>query len=187
MRAFRTPSRTLRRALLLAAVLAVPSSLHAQSFAVGGNIFAVNDVGSAAITSGFQTWGGSVFGELTLDRHVVFQVRGERFSVRGSGMGAPNIRINAATVTVAYLFSEDWFSAGLFAGFGGYFLRPASPGPGEEVVDRNEEAFGFCGGLITIFEMGPRWDVRVHGMGHLIRSNASRKPIEIGLGLAYHF
>ena len=182
--------RILRRALapaFLLAALVAPARLHGQSFALGGGVSVVNDVGSAAITSGFQTWGGHAFGELVLDKGVVFQLRASRFTVRGSGSGAPNIPITAATATVSYLFGEEWFKAGLFAGLGGYFLRPNSPGPGEEVVDENEDAFGWTGGLVTIFEMGAKWDLRLEGAGHLIRTSASRKPLEIGIGVAYHF
>jgi hypothetical protein len=184
MKAF---ARRLAPALLLAAFLLAGRESRAQAFAVGGGVHIVNDVGSAAITSGFQTWGGSLFGEISLDRRVVFQLRGSRFSVRGSGTGAPNIRVSSATATVTYLFSEEWFHAGLTGGIGGYFLRPVSPGPGEEVIDTDEDAFGFNGGLVTIFDVGPRWDLRLEAMGHLIRTSASRKPIQIGLSVAYHF
>jgi hypothetical protein len=171
----------------LLGVCSLAGRSDAQAFAVGGVVTAVNDTGSAAVTSGFHTWGGHVFGEMTLERHVVLQLRGSRFTVSGSGTGAPHIRINAATVNVSYLFSEDWFHAGLFGGFGGYFLRPVTPGSGEEVIDRNETSFGWTGGLVTIFDLGARCDVRLEATGHLIRSSAQRKPIEIGIGVAYHF
>jgi len=175
-------------AFALAAVfLLVGREARSQSFAVGGGVAVVNDVGAPSITSGFQTWGGSLFAEMTLDKRVIFQIRGSRFTVRGSGTGAPNIRTTAATATVTYLFSEEWFHAGLSGGIGGYFLRPVTPGPGEEVIDTNEEAFGFTGGLVTIFDLGPRWDLRLEGRGHLIRTNASRKPIELGIAVGYHF
>jgi hypothetical protein len=179
-------ARVLTPALLAAAVLAAAPA-HAQTFAVGGGIFAVNDVGSAAITSGFSTWGGQIFGEMDLERHVTLQLRGERFNVRGSGSDAPNIEVTAATMTASYLFGEEWFKAGLVAGLGGYFLRPKSPGPGQGVVDSSEDAFGFNGGLVTIFDVGPKFDIRLQALGHLIRTSAARKPIEIGIAAAYHF
>jgi hypothetical protein len=183
-------ARNVPRALapaLLAAALFAAAPARGQTFAVGGGLFAVNDVGSAAITRGFSTWGGSLFGEMTLDKHVTLQLRGARFAVRGSGSDAPNIDITAATLTCSYLFDEDWFKAGLMAGLGGYFLRPQSPGPGQGVVDVSEDAFGWTGGLVTIFEVGQKFDIRVQALGHLIRTSAARKPIEIGLAAAYHF
>ncbi|HKC23090.1 MAG TPA: hypothetical protein VKF32_00020, partial [Thermoanaerobaculia bacterium] len=124
----RTFSRALGTACLLV-VCSLAGRSDAQVFAVGGVVTAVNDTGSAAVTTGFHTWGGHVFGEMTLEGHVALQLRGSRFTVSGSGTGAPNIRVNAATVSAMYLFNEDWFHAGLFGGFGGYFLRPVTPGP----------------------------------------------------------
>lgn len=182
----RTVPRVLGVLALLAACLpAAPSS--AQSFAVGAGGAVVNDLGSVARVSGFEFWGAHAFGELRLEPYVLLQARASRFTIGGSGTGAPNIRISAGTLTAGYLFSEEWFHAGIFGGLGFYFLRPSTPGPDEEIIDREENSFGWTGGLLAIFDIGPRWELRLEGSGHVIRSETRRKPILIGIGFAHRF
>jgi hypothetical protein len=181
-------TRPFLRASLAVAAFALLSGprADAQSFAVGGGAAVVNDTGSAARIHSFQTWGGSLFGELELERDVLLQVRGSIFTIPGSE-GAPNERVTAVTATVSYLFREEWFAAGVFGGLGGYFLRPRSPAEGQTALDVNENAFGWTGGIVTIFDVGARWDVRVEGTGHLMRTTGTHTPIQIGLSAAYHF
>lgn len=187
----RSPTRAgVRRAAgaLLFAVAAWSRVSSAQAFAVGGGAGFVNDTGSVAKVGSFDHWSGHVFGELALERNVLLQVRGSRFTVPGTASDAPNIRVNSATATVGYVFREEWFAAGLFGGLGAYLFRPIAPeGRFETVVDRDENAFGWTGGVVAIFDLGQHWDARMEASGHIIRTATQHKPILIGLSVAYHF
>jgi len=115
------------------------------------------------------------------------QLRAQRFGLPGTEPDAPNLLVDAGSLTVSSLFKEDWFQFGFYGGAGVYRLVPRDLEPGQTAADVKESAFGWTGALVTIFDLGPRWDLRVEGAGHLIRTNVSHTPILITAGIGYRF
>lgn len=169
----------------VAFIYAAPAA--AQTFAVGGGAFLANDTGSVERPSSFSTWGGSLFGELEIEPGAFLQLRASRFSLPGSVTTAPNLRVDAATISVGYLFREEWWSVGFFAGGGLYRLTPKDLEEGQTAADEKESVAGWQGGLLTTFVLAPRWELRLEASGHLIRSTVSHQPILLGGSIAYRF
>ena len=85
------------------------------------------------------------------------------------------------------MFREAWWQAGLVAGVGVFGLSPRDPEAGQLPADISETVIGWHAGLLTIFQLGRRWDFRIDATGYLLRTDASHKPILVGASLAYHF
>ena len=184
------PSRRLRSALLAllpAAVLATAPAATAQTFAIGAGGGLLNDEGSAESLKNFSTGAGFGFVEVALERGLLMQARYTRMKLPPSAENGPDVDVDAATVSIAYLFREDWWQAGLVVGGGGYWLGPRDPGPAQVVTDESTARFGLTGGLLTIFELGRNADVRLEAIGHLIRDVNRRKPIVVSAAVAWKF
>ena len=121
----------------------------AQTFAIGAGGGILNDTGSAANLDNFSTGAGYGFVEMKLEPGVLMQARYTRMQLPPWAENGPDIDVDAATLTMAYLFKEDWWQAGFVAGRGGYFLNPKDPGPGQAVTDRDESVFGLTSRLLT--------------------------------------
>jgi hypothetical protein len=164
-------------------------------FALGAGGSAVNDTGRAAGVKTFSTGGFHAFLELALEPGVLLQVRYENFLLPGtassapfqSAASAPRVKVDAGNLTVAYVFREEWWEAGLFAGVGLYGLVPRSPGAGQTPVDVRETVFGWNGGALLVFQLARRWDLRVEAAGYLLSTDASTKLVRVGGSVAYHF
>lgn len=181
----------LARAVLLS-TLAVALSLaapvaSAQTFAVGAGGGVVNDTGSAENIDSFSTGAGYGFLEVTLDPGILMQGRYTLMRLPPTAENGPDVDVGAATLAVAYLFKEDWWQAGFVVGGGAYFLRPKSPGEGQVVTDPSESVFGLNGGLLTVFTVNRRFNVRLEAVGHLIRDVSRRKPIVVSAAVAWRF
>jgi len=191
-------------ALLTALLAGLSLSAAAQTnrqgefpFAVGAGGFAVTDTGRASDVKAFSTGGFRVFGEVELETGVVLQARYENFLLPGSTVAptpfqppagdSPRVKVNGGSLSVGYLFREAWWQAGLVAGVGLFGLSPRAPEAGQAPADVSETVIGWHAGLLTIFQLGSRWDLRVDATGYLLRTDASHKPILIGASLAYHF
>lgn len=184
------PSRSTRPALLAllsAALLAFASPALAQTFAVGAGGGLLNDAGSAENLKNFSTGAGYGFAEVSLESGVAMQARYTRMKLPPTAANGPDIDVDAATLTVSYLFRENWWRAGFVAGAGGYFLRPRNPGEGQVATDPKESVFGLNGGLLTVFDVNRNLDVRMEAVGHLIRDVSRRKPIVISVAAAWKF
>jgi len=173
--------------LLSAAVLATAPAALAQTFAIGAGGGLLNDEGSAESLKNFSTGAGYGFAEIALDPGLLLQARYTRMKLPSSAANGPDIDVDAATLSVAYLFREDWWQAGLVAGGGGYWLGPKEPGPGQVVSEQSTARFGWHGGLLTIFALGRQADLRLEAVGHLIRDDDRRKPIVLSAAVAWKF
>jgi Outer membrane protein beta-barrel domain len=188
-------TRRITRANVLAAFLGfLCSSASAQTtkpqefpFAVGAGGSAFNDTHRPAGVDTSSTGGFHAFFELGLDPGVLLQVRYESLQVPGSTADAPRKDVDAGNVTVAYVFRETWWEAGLFAGVGLYGLAPRSPEGSQTPVDVRETVVGWNFGTLVVFQLARRWDLRVEAAGYLLRSDASTKLVRIGGSVAYHF
>ncbi len=185
----RLVSRT-RTVLVLSALLVpllVTGTARAQSFTIGAGGALFNDSGSAGRVSSFGTWGGFAYGEVQLDPASWLQLRLSRFGLPGTQAGAPNLRVDSASLTVSYLLREEWFDAGVFGGVGAYRMVPRDPEDGQTAVDVKENAFGLLGGLMTIVKVGARWDVRLEGTAQYIGTDVHHTPISLGASVSYRF
>jgi len=99
----------------------------------------------------------------------------------------PDIDVDAVTLSIAYLFKEDWWQAGFVVGGGGYFLNPKDPGTGQVVTDPSESVFGLNGGLLTLFTVSRKVNIRLEAVGHLIRDTSRRKPVVVSAAVAWRF
>ncbi|MBK9089031.1 MAG: hypothetical protein IPL90_08295 [Holophagales bacterium] len=189
MKAPRPPrlARAALLSLLSAASVLVGPSAFAQTFAVGAGGGILNDTGSAANLENFSTGAGYGFVEMTLEPGVRMQARYTRMRLPPSAENGPDIDVDAATLTIAYLFKEDWWQAGFVMGGGGYFLNPKDPGPGQVATDPSESVFGLNGGLLTVFTVNRKIDIRLEAVGHLMRDASSRKPIIVSAAVAWKF
>lgn len=175
-------------ALLFAAALALPAPrVAAQSFALGAGGAWVNDTGSAAHVTGFRNGEGHLFGEVVLERGVLLQLRVSRFGLPASGEGAPDLKVDAGTLTVSYLFRETWFQVGLSGGVGLFYVVPDDPGPDQVATDPKQTVVGWKGSVLTIFEVSRRVDFRLEGTALLLRTQLSHTPLSLGASVAYHF
>ena len=183
-------TRLLRAALLAllpVASLAVAPRAGAQVFAVGAGGGILNDEGSAESLKSFSTGAGYGFVEVALEPGLLMQARYTRMRLPASGANGPEIDVDAATLSIAYLFREDWWQGGFVLGGGGYWLGPRDPGPGQVVTDESTSRLGWNGGLLTIFSLGRNADVRLEAVGHLIRDENRRKPVVVSAAVAWRF
>jgi len=182
----------LARAALLLALLAVASvtlgpAASAQTFAIGAGGGVLNDTGSAENLKSFSTGAGYGFAEVTLDPGILMQARYTRMRLPPTAENGPDVDVDAVTLSIAYLFKEDWWQAGFVMGGGAYFLNPKDPGAGQVATDPSESVFGLNGGLLTVFTVNRRINIRLEAVGHLIRDASSRKPIVVSAAVAWRF
>ncbi len=198
-------SRALVRDAALAALLAglslpAAAQTNRQSefpFAFGAGGFAVTDTGRPADVKAFSTGGFRVFADVELESGVFLQARYENFLLPGSEVAAPpfqqsagdspRVKVNGGSLSVGYLFREAWWQAGLVAGVGVFGLSPRDPEAGQVPADVRETVIGWHAGLLTIFQLGKRLDLRIEATGYLLRTDASHKPVLVGASLAYRF
>lgn len=173
--------------LLCRSASAQTTRLQEFPFAAGAGGSSFNDTTRAEGVKTFSTGGFHAFVELALDPAVLMQVRYERFQVPGSTADAPRKNVDAGNVTMAYVFREPWWEAGLFVGGGLYVLAPRSPEAGQAPVDVRETAFGWNGGALLILQLARRWELRVEAAGYILRNEAATKPIRVGGSVAYRF
>jgi len=184
------PPRLVRAALLsllAAASVLVGPAVSAQTFAIGAGGGILNDTGSAENLKSFSTGAGYGFVEMTLDPGILMQARYTRMKLPATAENGPNIDVDAATLSIAYLFKEDWWQAGFVMGGGGYFLQPKDPGAGQVVTDPAESVFGLNGGLLTVFTVNRKINIRLEAVGHLIRDMSDRKPVIVSVAVAWKF
>lgn len=174
-------------ALLPVVLFSVTPSASAQVFAVGAGGGIVNDEGSAENLKNFSSGAGFGFVEMALEPGLLMQARYSRLRLPPTAQDGPDVNVDAATLSIAYLFQEAWWQGGFVVGGGGYWLRPKTPGAGQVVTDPSQSVFGLNGGLLTIFTVNNRFDVRLEAIGHLVRDASRRKPIVVSAAFAYKF
>lgn len=156
------------------------SKAGAQNFAVG---VAGSFVASGEAISSFNSFGRAgahVFGEVVLDRSLVFQVRLSRFGLARVD-SRPDARVDGASVAVAYRFQDEWFEGRIVGGLGGFRVVPRDSGPASET------ALGFQGGLSSGFALGRSWEARLEATALFLRTEPSRWAVLATGGLAYRF
>lgn len=181
------PARSLLLALLPLAFLALAPAAGAQTFALGAGGGLLNDTKALESVDDFSETAGFAYLEMSLEPGLLLQARYTRTTLPPSETAASETDLDAATLSVAYLLNEGWWKAGFVGGVGAYFLRGETVGLGTVPVETSESVFGLNLGVLTVFEVSRRWDVRLEAIGHLIRDEAKRKPIVVSASVSYRF
>jgi hypothetical protein len=184
------PARSARApflALLAVALLAVAPAASAQTFALGAGGGVVNDTETLKSIDDFSTGAGYAYLEAILQPGVHLQGRYTRMTLPPAAEGGFDADVDAATLTVAYLFNEGWWRAGFVGGVGAYFEKSKTVGLDQVPRDTSESVFGWNGGLLTVFTVNRRWDVRLEAVWHLIQDEAKRKPLVVSAAVSWKF
>lgn len=186
-------------AALMAAAVPVAS---AQSWGIGASVGVVNDIGRRVRLDEFKTNDYSAWLEYRLEERVTLRGTFGSLKVRGvhsgetlgtagsSAITLPEFRtrMDYATVGTAYEFWEGDYTSGIFAGIGGYKLRPESvPQVAEPFRDPSETAFGWHVGVDGDFRVLSRLSVIARVTYHNVRSDTPRDILSASAGLVYRF
>lgn len=186
MSSLRLP-RPARAALLALVLLVFAPGATAQSFAVGGGGGVLADTKELEKVDDFSESAFFGYVEVTLDPGVILQGRYTRMTLPPLSENPFETDVDAATLSVAYLFNDGWWRAGFIGGVGAYFLRGQTAGLDQIVRETKESVFGLNVGLLTVFSVNRRWDVRVEAVGHFIKDEAQRKPLIASASVSYRF
>lgn len=183
-----------------AAVWGLPA--YAQSWGVGASLGLVNDVSHRFALDEFHSRDVSAWVEFQLQEQV--QLRGTFGSLktRGANSGrtvtgpdgaevvAPELtsHVDYGTLGISYEFWEGDYASGLFAGIGGYRIRPNAALAGfENFADLRETVLGWHagvdGGVRVLRPLSVIGRLTVHGFS----SGSQRAILTADVGLLYRF
>ncbi len=192
-------NRTALVAFAALAALARPAA--AQRFAVGGSAGIVNDVSSDVEFSGFK-WGEATgWFEYEMEKDVALRMTygsmwtqqsssGSTVTTSSGTLTLPKLdeRIGYGIVSVSYLFFEGFFTSGLFAGIGGYGIRPdAVPPAAEPYADRDETVFGWHAGADGEFKIAKNVGLVIRLTYHNISAHPHRQFVNADGGVVARF
>ena len=197
---------SLQKKLHLAGVLVFLGAgpLLAQgSIGVGATIGLVNDVGGRFHVDEFKSKDVNLWADYEVQDKVLVRAMLGTLKVKGANAGKdvtlvtggplvtlPDLteHIDYATVGVSYLFAEGSYTSGIFAGFGGYKVRPDSaPAEVANYRDQRETAFGWHGGVEGGMQIVQRLSFLVRLTYHSIRSESGRSLLTANAGFGYRF
>ncbi|MFI5182293.1 MAG: hypothetical protein ACHQPI_12980 [Thermoanaerobaculia bacterium] len=180
------------RAAILGLLVAAAAPAAAQSFAVGAGGGAIADLGANVARSGFHSYGGYGFLEVSLENSgsgsdVRLQLRGELLRLPGGAPAAPDLDVSSGLVVVSYLWREEWWEAGLMAGLGVFGVSPKSPGSDQVAADPSQTVFGWCAGAQSVFRISRRADFRLEASWQVPSTQLDHKFFFLTGGFAYRF
>jgi hypothetical protein len=183
-------SRRCRRLLIsgafvVLASIAAPS--RAQVFAVGGGGMLSNDGLSTAGPSSFSKGGYFGFLEMHLEMDTAIQLRVGKFRLPGKESDSPDVSVTEASLTVSYLFKENWFAAGFYGGGGVFRVVPDDPTAVQSPADPRENVWGLKGGVVTVVRLVKNFEFRLEGGVTYLAATYNHSPIVLGAGLSYRF
>jgi hypothetical protein len=197
---------SLQKKLHLAGVLVFLGAgpLLAQgSIGVGATIGLVNDVGGRFHVDEFKSKDVNLWADYEVQDKVLVRAMLGTLKVKGANAGKdvtlvaggplvtlPDLteHIDYATIGVSYLFAEGGYTSGIFAGFGGYKVRPDSaPAEVANYRDQRETAFGWHGGVEGGVQIVSRLSFLVRVTYHSIRSESGRSLLTANAGFGYRF
>ncbi len=183
----------------LAAGLARP--MLAQRFGVGGSAGIVNDVSSDTEFSGFK-WGEATgWFDYKIEDSTLLRLTYGSMWTQQSKSGATVItpdgnltlpemdeRVGYGIVSVSYLLWEGFFTSGLFAGIGGYGIRPdVVPEAAEPYADRDETVFGWHAGADGEFRVWKSLAFVIRLTYHNVSAHPHRQFVNADGGVVWRF
>jgi hypothetical protein len=177
---------------------------RAQVFGVGGSVGLVNDVGDDFTLDGFKRsevtgWVDYRFEKSSLLRLTYGSMRtrqshGATITVPGPGGNGDSVtqplreRVEYLTLGVSYLIWEGFFTSGLFAGIGGYHLRPDQVPPDfTGAVDRKETVVGWHAGSEAMFRIYKNLSLVGRLTYHNVSAHPHRQWVNVDAGVAARF
>ena len=173
------------------------------SIGVGATIGLVNDVGGRFHVDEFKSKDVNLWADYEVQDKVLVRAMLGTLKVKGANAGKdvtlvaggplvtlPDLteHIDYATLGVSYQFAEGGYTSGLFAGFGGYKVRPDSaPAEVANYRDQRETAFGWHGGVEGGMQIVSRLSFLVRLTYHNIRSESGRSLLTANAGFGYRF
>jgi hypothetical protein len=197
--------KIVRRALLLCAVAAglagTAPAVHAQSFGIGGSAGVVNDVSGDVEFSGFQWGDANGWFEYKLEKWAVFRLTYGNIwtqqslseSVQTTPEGPVTVpeldeNVRYGIVSVSYLFWEGYFTSGLFAGFGGYGMRPGVvPAGFQAYADPEETVIGWHAGADGEFQVTRQVGIVLRFTYHNVSAHPHRQFVTADGGAVFRF
>ena len=196
-----SPQTKLGFGVLIAFLFAGPSL--AQTFGVGASIGLVNDISDKFHLDEFRSRDLNLWVDYELSGKVFF--RGTLGTLRMRGVNAGQVvtqpfattsitlpdlanRVNYGTIGVSYEFAEQGFTSGIFAGLGGYTIRPY--GVDESIAnyrDQRETVFGWHAGVDGGVQLVSHLSLVIRVTYHNIRSSTGRSLLTANGGFAYRF
>jgi hypothetical protein len=175
----------------------------AQGIGIGASIGAVNDVGGKFHIDEFKPKDLNVWADYEAEKKVLVRVTLGTLRLKGVNAGKtvslspdeapvtlPDLKndVDYATLGVCYLITEAGYTSGIFAGFGGYKIRPDAVA--DDIAnyrDQRETAFGWHAGVEGGFQLVSRLSLMLRLTYHNIRSEAGRSILTANAGLGYRF
>jgi Outer membrane protein beta-barrel domain len=194
--------KIVRRALFLCAVAAgLSAAAGAQTFGIGGAAGIVNDVDSDVEFSGFKWGDANGWFEYRMEKNTMLRLMyGSMWTQQsksqdvvetpGGPVTLPELEENVryGTVSVSYLFWEGFFTSGLFAGIGGYGMRPDPVPAGlEAYADRDETVFGWHAGVDGEFQVTKQVGVVLRFTYHNVSAHPHRQFVTADGGAVFRF
>jgi hypothetical protein len=185
--AFSRFRRLLISGVLSIALVSVAAPSRAQVFAVGGGGTLSNDGANTGGPSSFSKGGYFGFLEMQLELDTAIQLRGGKFRLPGKLTGSPDLTVTEASLTISYLFKENWFEAGFYGGGGIFRVVPDDPTAIQSPADLRENVWGLKGGVLTVVHLVKNFDLRLEGGVTYLAATYTHSPIVLGAGLSYRF
>jgi hypothetical protein len=195
----RLSKRTLLCALFAAAA-AVPARPQ-TTWGVGATYGSVNNVDHSFTLDGFKPSEYTIFVDYRMEKATLLRMTygsmwtqqgnvGEIVNIPGGAYPVPSAkeRINYLTADVSYLFWEDFYTGGVFAGIGGYNFKP-EPMPPEYAAyqDPAEKVFGWNAGIDGEFRVSKNFAIVLRITYHNIMASQRREFVNADAGFVAKF
>ena len=187
---------------ILIGLLLAGASL-AQTVGVGASIGLVNDISDHFHLDEFRSRDLNAWVDYEVLGKVFF--RGTLGTLRTKGFNAGQVvsqpfattsvtlpdltnKVNYGTIGVSYEFAEQGFTSGIFAGLGGYTIRPDDVD--ESIAnyrDPRETVFGWHAGVDGGVQLVKRLTLVIRLTYHNIQSSTRRSLLTANGGFAYRF
>ena len=187
---------------IVAAILAASSAVAAaQTWGVGASAGVVSDIGHTFRVDQFKTNDYAAWADYQLEPDVRLRATFGSLKVRGalSGQtisigGAPvtlpefRTRMDYFSVGASYDFWEGDYTSGIFAGIGGYKVRPGPiPADLQSFADLSETAFGWHAGADGTFRIIPHLSLVLRLTYHNVRAQTARDILSASGGFVVRF
>lgn len=192
----------IRKILLTAALLGALAPLaRAQTFAVGGSWGLVNDATEEFSLNRFKPSVVTGWLDYRFEKNSLLRLSygsmwtrqthsEESVDTPGGPLAIPELkeRVGYVTIGASYLFSEGFFTSGIFGGIGGYGIHPDTVEPAfEEFADRKETVFGWHLGSEAIFRAYNNVGIVVRLTYHNVSAHPHRQFLNTDAGVVVRF
>ncbi|HTY43096.1 MAG TPA: outer membrane beta-barrel protein [Thermoanaerobaculia bacterium] len=189
---------TWKKSLILAAAgLALSAPARAQLFGISATYGSVNDISHTLNLEGFKPSEYTVSFDYRFEHAALLRMTyGSMWTQQSqsgqtvNGVYVPSAKehINYLTADASYLYTEGFYTGGLFGGIGGYSVVPEPMPPGFEAYrDPNQKYFGFNLGADGEFRLTKGFAIVLRLTYHNISSSPSRQFFNADAGLVGRF